>query len=99
MGEHPDLLGVEMDVPEFVGHASIIVMHRSYAILLCIGRDSPSRLVAPSPNHWSALTAFATTSAAVTSEMSDWSSITNFTHRDSGIVSVGLNAVEFVNDR
>jgi hypothetical protein len=40
--------------------------------------------------HWSALTAFATTSAAVTSEISDCSSTTNFTHRDSGSVSVGL---------
>lgn len=47
--------------------------------------------------HPSALTAFAITSAAVTSEIADSSSIASFAQRDSGSVSVGLNAVALVN--
>jgi len=44
------------------------------------------------------LTARAMTNAAVTRETADCSIIDSFAHRDSGIVSVGLNAVALVND-
>jgi hypothetical protein len=38
------------------------------------------------------------TRATVTSEIADCKRNIAFAHRDSGIVSVGLNAVAFVND-
>ena len=44
-------------------------------------------------------TARAATSATVTRADADWAIINAFDHVVSGIVSVGLNAVEFVNDR
>ena len=46
----------------------------------------------------STLMARATTRATVTSEIAACSIMVNLAHRDSGIVSVGLNAVELVND-
>ena len=39
------------------------------------------------------------TSAPIDNETADCTSIAIFAHRDSGITSVGLNAVAFVNDR
>ena len=45
------------------------------------------------------LTARATTSASVASDTADWNIIASFAQRDSGSVSVGLNAVALVNDR
>jgi hypothetical protein len=44
-------------------------------------------------------TARAMTSATVANDTADWNIIVIFAHRVSGNVSVGLNAVEFVNDR
>ena len=44
------------------------------------------------------LTARAATSSSVTSETVDWISISCFAVRVSGIVSVGLNALAFVNE-
>ena len=43
-------------------------------------------------------TARAATSRSVTSERLDCTSISSFAVRESGSVSVGLNALEFVND-
>ena len=45
------------------------------------------------------LTARATTRATVTTETAAWAVMAIFAHRDSGIVSVGLNAVALVKDR
>ena len=45
------------------------------------------------------LTARATTRATVTIETLAWAVMPIFAHRDSGIVSVGLNAVALVKDR
>ena len=45
------------------------------------------------------LTARATTRATATIETAAWAAMPIFAHRDSGIVSVGLNAVALVNDR
>ena len=45
------------------------------------------------------LTALAITSATRHSETLDWSIIVSFAQRAIGRVSVGLNAVAFVNDR
>ena len=44
-------------------------------------------------------TARDTTSATVISEIADWNIMASLAHRDSGRVSVGLNAVAFVKDR
>jgi hypothetical protein len=49
--------------------------------------------------HCRMLTARATTSTTVTSETVDWSIISILAQRDNGITSVGLNAVELVNER
>ena len=48
--------------------------------------------------HFRMFTARAITSAAVTRDTAACSIIASFTHRDIGMVSVGLNAVAFVND-
>ena len=53
----------------------------------------------PGRAHASVLTARATTSATSTSEMPDWTNMASFAQRDSGIVSVGLNAVVLVKER
>ena len=45
------------------------------------------------------LTARATTRATVTIETVAWTVMPIFAHRDSGIVSVGLNAAAFVSAR
>jgi len=45
------------------------------------------------------LTALAMTRAARSSETADWTSMSILAQRDSGITSVGLNAVALVNDR
>ena len=45
------------------------------------------------------LTARAITSAPTPSDTADWTAIVSLAHRASGITSVGLNAVAFVNDR
>jgi hypothetical protein len=45
------------------------------------------------------LTARAMTSAPTESDTADWTAIVSLAHRASGITSVGLNAVAFVNDR
>jgi len=50
-------------------------------------------------DHCRALIALAITSAAITSEIADCRNIAAFAHRESGSVSVGLKAVEFVNAR
>jgi hypothetical protein len=44
------------------------------------------------------LTARAATRARVTKDIPDWTIIAIFAHDDIGIVSVGENEVEFVND-
>jgi regulation of enolase protein 1 (concanavalin A-like superfamily) len=44
-------------------------------------------------------TALAITSVKVTSDTSDWAIIVTLAHRDSGITSVGLNAVALVKER
>ncbi len=50
-------------------------------------------------NHCSPLTAFAMTSNETTSADMHWTLISSFARVDKGIVSVGLNAVEFVTER
>ena len=45
------------------------------------------------------LTALAMTRATVTRDAADWTSMSILAHRDSGITSVGLNALALVNDR
>jgi len=44
------------------------------------------------------LTARAITSAPTASDTADWTSMVSFAHLASGMTSVGLNAVAFVND-
>jgi hypothetical protein len=48
--------------------------------------------------YFKMFTARAMTSATVINEIADWTSIVSFAQRDSGMTSVGLNAVAFVND-
>ena len=50
------------------------------------------------PRYFKMLTARATTKAMVSRATADWSSMSIFAHRDSGIVSVGLKATALVND-
>ena len=61
--------------------------------------DRRTRTRAGAAGYFRTLTARATTRATVSSEIPDCSIIVIFAHRDSGSVSVGLNAVAFVNDR
>lgn len=61
------------------------------------GRPATGRRQA-APGQRRTLTARAITRAAVTSDTADSSIIASFVHRVIGIVSVGLNAVAFVND-
>ena len=60
------------------------------------GTQSAARVVPP--RQLRMLTARDTTTATVTNEARDWNIINSFDHGVSGIVSVGLNAVAFVND-
>lgn len=59
---------------------------------------SADRLLAQAAAHCKIFTARETIRPSVTNETSDWIPITIFARGDSGIVSVGLNAVAFVSD-
>ena len=52
----------------------------------------------PRSRYFKMLTARATTSATVTNEIADCTSMIAFAQRDNGMTSVGLNAVAFVNE-
>ena len=59
----------------------------------------PASRPAPDPQPGRTFTARAITRIAVTNAMTDCTSIVIFAHIRTGRVSVGLNAVEFVNER
>lgn len=62
-------------------------------------RGRAGRRLARTVTHFRMLTARATTRSTVTSETEDCSIISILAQRDSGITSVGLKAVELVNER
>ncbi len=53
----------------------------------------------PLRDYFRMFTARAITSPMITSELVAWTAMASFAHRASGMTSVGLNAVEFVNPR
>ena len=73
--------------------------HSSGVSATTVLRRPPS----PTPNTLASqcrmFTARATTSTMITIDSPDWSIISSFAGRESGITSVGLNAVPFVNEK
>jgi hypothetical protein len=100
-GEALELLGV----PGRAGRPrtrTLIVCQLAHGPTVAAGRNArPEHRGDHRPvagRHDRMFTARAATSATVTSAEADWAIISAFDHVVSGMVSVGLNAVEFVND-
>ena len=63
-----------------------------------VGAQSQKHVCRVPPAYLKMFTARAVTSRMLTAEIADSDSISSFAHRLSGIESVGLNAIEFVNE-
>ena len=82
-------------------HVELVLVHIVSFLWLLNGIGVPHLFVPPRPpplRQPSMLTARAATSTTVTIETHDWSSISSFTQRVSGSVSLGLNADAFVKE-